>query len=116
MINKNVISILIAFLLATFDLFNMSMIKNITIGQSPKIFLWLITLLYALQPWIFFNGLAFTSMTVLNLSWDLISSILVTISGVLYFRESLTEYRFVGVLFALVSITLFALDVSSEVS
>lgn len=116
MISKNVMSILLALLLATFDLFNMSMMKNITIGQSPKIFMWLVTLLYAVQPWIFFNGLAFTSMTVLNLSWDLISDILVTLSGVLYFRESLTEYKLVGVLFSLVAITLFAFDGSSDVS
>lgn len=116
MISKNIMSILLALLLATFDLFNMSMMKNITIGQSPKIFMWFVTLLYAVQPWIFFNGLAFTSMTVLNLSWDLISDILVTLSGVLYFRESLTEYKLVGVLFALVAITLFAFDGSSEVS
>ncbi len=109
-------SILIGLLLATFDLFNMGMMKNIVIGQSPKMFMWLITLLYAVQPWIFFNGLTFTSMTVLNLSWDLLSDILVTLSGVLYFRESLTEYKLVGVLFALVAITLFAFDGSSDVS
>ena len=108
-------SILIGLLLAVFDLFNMAMMKNISLNRSPKMLMGLVTALYAVQPWIFIKGLNFTSMTVLNLSWDLLSDILVTLSGLLYFRESLTEYKIVGVLFALVALTLFAVDGSTDV-
>ena len=115
MISRNIMSILIGLLLAVFDLFNMAMMKNISLNRSPKMLMGLVTALYAVQPWIFIKGLNFTSMTVLNLSWDLLSDILVTLSGLLYFRESLTEYKIVGVLFALVALTLFAVDGSTDV-
>jgi len=115
MISRNIMSILIGLLLAVFDLFNMAMMKNISLNRSPTMLMGLVTALYAVQPWIFIKGLNFTSMTVLNLSWDLLSDILVTLSGLLYFRESLTEYKIVGVLFALVALTLFAVDGSTDV-
>jgi hypothetical protein len=114
-LSKNVISILFGLLLAFFDMFNMGAIKNVSAGVYPKLVMWIVTGLYMLQPWLFLKGLNFTSMTVLNLSWDLLSDILVTLSGLLYFRESLTEYKLIGVLFALMAITLFALDGGSSV-
>jgi EamA domain-containing membrane protein RarD len=114
MISRNITSILIGLLLAIFDMFNMSAMKSITINRAPRMLMLLVTALYAVQPWIFIKGLNFTSMTVLNLSWDLLSDILVTLSGLLYFRESLTEYKLLGVLFALVAIILFAVDGSAD--
>jgi hypothetical protein len=114
MLSKNLLSIGLGLLLAIFDLFNMAAIKNVFLGVYPKFAMWIITGLYMVQPWIFLKGLNFTSMTVLNLSWDLLSDILVTLSGLFYFRESLTEYKFIGVLFALLAITLFALDGVSD--
>ncbi len=115
MLSKNTISILIGLLLATCDLFNLGAIKNVSTGLYPKIVMWVVTGLYALQPWIFLKGLNFTSMTVLNLSWDLLSDILVTLSGLFYFRESLTEYKFLGVLSSMLAITLFAMDGASDI-
>jgi multidrug transporter EmrE-like cation transporter len=93
----------------------MGTIKNVSMGIYPRFAMWIVTVLYMIQPWIFLKGLNFTSMTVLNLSWDLLSDILVTVSGLLYFRESLTEYKLIGVLFALLAITLFALDGASDI-
>jgi len=116
MLSKNVLSILVGLALATFDLFNLGAIKNVSTGAYPRIIMWVVTGLYAMQPWIFLKGLNFTSMTVLNLSWDLLSDILVTLSGVLYFRESLTEYKFIGVLFSLLAITVFAMEGASEIA
>ena len=114
MLSKNVLSILVGLLLATCDLFNLGAIKNVSTGVYPRIVMWVVTGMYALQPWIFLKGLNFTSMSVLNLSWDLISDILVTLSGLLYFRESLSEYKFIGVLFSLLAITMFAIDGASD--
>ncbi len=114
MISKNVVSILFGLGLAIFDLFNMATIKKVQMGVFPKLAMWTVTGLYMIQPWIFLKGLSFTSMTVLNLSWDLLSDILVTLSGLLYFRESLTQYKFLGVMLALVAITLFALDGATD--
>jgi hypothetical protein len=116
MINGNMTSMLFALLLATFDLFNMGTLKNIHLQKFNSLYIWPVTFLYALQPWIFLKGLNFTSMTVLNLSWDLLSDIIVTLSGVLYFKESLSNYKFFGVVFAVIAIILFALDGAVDIS
>ena len=108
--SANTIGILMGGVLAVFDLFNMSVLKHISLGTYRKALIWPVVFLYALQPWIFLKGLSFTSMTVLNLSWDLLSDILVTLCGLFYFRESLTNYKMFGVFFAIISIILFGLD------
>jgi EamA domain-containing membrane protein RarD len=71
----------------------------------------IIALLFqSIQPWIFLKGLNSSSMTILNLTWDLVSDILVTLMGILYFREEISGLKMIGVLFAFVSVSLFALD------
>lgn len=114
--NTNIASLLLGLLLAFFDLFNMGTLKNIYLKKFSHAYIWPVTILYALQPWIFLKGLNFTSMTVLNLSWDLLSDILVTFSGILYFKESLTHYKFFGVVFAVIAIILFAVDGAGDMS
>ena len=46
----------------------------------------------------------------MNISWDLISDILVTATGLLYFKEKLTPMKQLGLGFAFVAIVLFACD------
>ncbi len=69
-----------------------------------------VTLFYAIQPWIFLKGLQFSSMTVLNLSWDLLSDVLVTMAGLIYFREYMTGLRIFGITFSFLAIILFSVD------
>ena len=116
MIGRNLIGLAIGLLLSIFDLFNMGAMKQISLHNFPINTIYLISFLYAIQPWIFLKGLNFTSMTVLNLSWDLLSDILVTLSGLFYFREQLTEYKAFGVMFAVLAIILFGLDGSSDIT
>ena len=113
--SQNTIGIAIGGILAVFDLFNLSVLKHISLGSYKKAFIWPVVFMYALQPWIFIKGLNYTSMTVLNLSWDLISDILVTLCGIFYFRESLTNYKLFGVFFAVISIILFGIDGASSI-
>lgn len=96
--------------LAANDVSMMGIMKHISQGVMAKVWMVLVSIVYAIQPWIFLKGLDFSSMTVLNLSWDLISDILVTLSGLWYFREQVTETKLIGVLFSLVAIVLFSLD------
>lgn len=110
MIGKNVIGLLIGLVLSVFDLFNMGTMKQISLHKFPVSTLWIVSLLYSIQPWIFLKGLNFTSMTVLNLSWDLLSDILVTLSGLFYFKEQLTEYKALGVMFSVLALILFGID------
>ncbi len=93
--------------LAASDVINLGILKALRTGMI-KNFSWIAfpTLVYALQPWIFYNGLAHTSMTVLNLLWDVLSDIFVTASGLFFFKEKLSFKKHLGVMFAMMAVFL----------
>lgn len=96
--------------MATVDTLMLSGIK--IIGTKAKYLKWMIvpTIVYAIQPWIFLSSLKFQTMTVMNLTWDLMSDILVTTVGLFYFGEKLGPVKSLGVFTALISIALLAYD------
>lgn len=103
--------LLFGLILALSDALNMSLMKSISQGAVK--FAWMIvpTVLYMTQPWIFQYGLlSGVSMTVLNLSWDLFSDVLVTLVGLFVFGESMSPIKKYGVGFALLALGLFAAD------
>ena len=68
----------------------------------------LATLIYSLEPYLFFTSMKYESLTAMNLIWDLTSDIMVTLVGVFYFKESIKGLRWLAILFAMFSIALFA--------
>jgi len=104
------ITITFATIMATIDVFMLSAIK--IIGTKAKYLKWMIvpTIVYAIQPWIFLSALKFETMTVMNLVWDLMSDVLVTIVGIYYFGEKLGPVKTLGVFTALISVALLAYD------
>jgi len=104
------IPIAFATVMATIDVFMLSAIK--IIGTKAKYLKWMIvpTIVYAIQPWIFLSALKFETMTVMNLVWDLMSDVLVTIVGIYYFGEKLGPVKTLGVFTALISVALLAYD------
>jgi drug/metabolite transporter (DMT)-like permease len=97
--------------MASIDVITLSSIKAISANQA-RFFKWMVipTLLYAIQPWIFLNSMRFESLIVMNLMWDLMSDILVTVTGFLYFKEKLGPYKTLGVILSFVSIILMSLQ------
>jgi len=61
---------------------------------------------------LFYYGLHNTSMTILNITWNLWSNILVTMMGMYYFKEKLTGLATAAIFMGLSSIVLFTLDSS----
>jgi drug/metabolite transporter (DMT)-like permease len=110
MIFESYAGLLFGLIMATIDLFALAVLKNISLKKYSINWMIFASLIYACQPWIFLKGLNFTSMTILNLSWDLFSDILVTLSGLLIFKEAHTKRELLGICFALVAIYLFATD------
>ena len=104
------IPVTFATFMAIIDTIMLSMIK--VIGTKAKYLKWMIvpTIMYAIQPWIFLSSLKFQTMTVMNLTWDLMSDILVTAVGLFYFGEKLGPVKTLGVFTALISIALLAYD------
>ena len=56
--------------MAGIDVFMLSLLKAINLGWVNKTLIFLPTVIYAMQPWIFLSSLKFESMTVMNLLWD----------------------------------------------
>jgi len=96
--------------MATIDAIMLSGIK--IISMKAKYLKWMIvpTIVYAIQPWIFLSSLKFQTMTVMNLTWDLMSDLLVTAVGLFYFGEKLGPVKTLGVCTAILSIALLAYD------
>ena len=63
-------------------------------------------LVYSCQPLLFLESLKHSSLTVMNLLWDVMSDVIVTSIGVFYFSEKLTKFKKMGVILSVVSIFL----------
>jgi multidrug transporter EmrE-like cation transporter len=94
--------------MATVDVFMLGMLKAIHLGWISKAFVFLPTLMYAMQPWIFLTSLNYESLTVMNLLWDVISDVFVTIEGLYFFQEKISRTKMLGVGLSLVSIFLLS--------
>jgi hypothetical protein len=110
MVSRGMLGILIGSLLATTDMTAMSIMKQISVQSFSKMWMIIVTLIYAAQPWLFLKGINYTGMTVMNLSWDLTSDILVTIVGLFYFREKLNGTKILAVGFAMIAAFLFSIS------
>jgi multidrug transporter EmrE-like cation transporter len=108
---SDITPLLYGLFMATIDVFMLAILKLISTG-AIKNMLWMAlpTLVYALQPWIFLQSLRFESMIVMNLLWDLISDVLVTANGVLYFKETLSRTKTIGVVFSILGIFLMSCE------
>jgi multidrug transporter EmrE-like cation transporter len=96
-------------LMASIDVFMLGLIKSISL-DGARMMRWMVipTLLYAIQPWIFLESLKFESLVAMNLMWDVLSDVLVTLLGFIYFGEKVGPLKRIGVVLSLVSVFLLA--------
>ena len=103
--------ILTGFLLSMNDVFSFGLAKSLSLsGAASRMGLLLPALMYSLQIPLFYIGLKSTTMTVLNITWNLFSNILVTGVGLFYFAEKVSGIKALALLFAFTSIGLFAYE------
>jgi multidrug transporter EmrE-like cation transporter len=94
--------------MATVDVFVLGILKAIHLGWVSKSLIFLPTLIYAMQPWVFLTSLSHESLTVMNLLWDVISDVLVTVEGLYFFQEKLSRTKMLGVGLSLISVFLLS--------
>ena len=100
----------VGLLLAINDVISFGITKNIYLKKTK--FYWIIipVILYGLQIFIFYYGLHHTSMSISNITWNLISNVLVTLIGIYYFGEKINSLKTIALGFAFISIILFGIE------
>jgi len=112
--NLSLLPIFFGTVMALVDILMMSSVKMISIGTLPSS--WGIPLsigIYALEPLIFLKAMKYEGMVVTNLVWNLMSNVIVTLQGILFFGESIKGLRWVGICMSLVSLALLSYTDSS---
>jgi len=103
-------SIFFGIILASNDVINMGITKKINLNELSSNWLYLVYILYGFQMIIFYYGMKTAPMSVLNLTWNLLSNIIITIIGIYYFKENITHLETWGILFALFALFLFVIS------
>ena len=107
----NIVPLAMATGMASIDALVMAGMKQYDMGVIPwRGIVPIAMLIYSFQPYIFLQALQYESMTVMNILWDIISDILVTVLGIFYFKEQISSMKQVGLAFAFISIVLFSVD------
>lgn len=94
--------------MATVDAFMLGMLKAIKLGWLNSNLLFIPSMVYAIQPSIFYKSLDGETMTVMNLLWDVSSDLLVTIEGLFFFEEKVSHTKMWGVALSFISILLLS--------
>ena len=102
-------SVLHASIMALIDTGMLSIIKKISMNTGYGLTYMIIpTLVYACQPWLFLSSLKTETMTVMNLLWDLMSDVLVSLIGIFYFKEVMGPIRLAGLCLGIISLILLS--------
>ena len=101
---------LYALYMASIDAVSFSLLKARHIGLIKGIWMFPITMLiYATQPLVFYNTLSVESMTVMNVLWNVMSNVVVTLIGLLFFKEQISKYQYAGIIVCIFGITLLGM-------
>lgn len=100
----NFIPIMFALFLATTDSIVLSGLKEYSLGKMYPYMIPISMLVYSIQPLTFLTSLKYETMTVMNILWDVTSDVVVSLIGLLYFKERLTVHKKIGLLFSFLAI------------
>ena len=111
-----ILPLLYALLMAAIDVISLGTVKYV--WATPLSYVSTVSAmtlavgLYALQPLVFYKAIAFEGMAIANLLWNVMSSMLVTMIGVWWFKERLTSMKTLGAFFSILAIVLLTWEES----
>ena len=106
--NNYIFIILSALILTLIETFGQYNLKEYTLKNNIYFYLFGL-LLYIISATIFMNLLSHEKIGVINLIWNIISTLFVFTMGYIIFKESINKYEMVGIIFAVISIILLGL-------
>lgn len=109
----NYAPLILAVSMATIDVLTLPLIREISVHNLSMWYMLAPIILYAIQPMIFKLSMDYSSMTNMNLMWDITSDILVSLVGFWILKERFGIKTAMGVGFGMVSLFFFAWDAGS---
>jgi multidrug transporter EmrE-like cation transporter len=103
-------SLIIGLILSLNDIISFSLTKYLSLHKFNQLFIIIPAIMYSFQIPIFYYGLSNCSMVVLNIIWNLMSSILVSIIGTFYFKEKISLIKKIAIIIGILSLILFSID------
>jgi len=107
----SLIPIAIASGMAGIDIIAFSIMKKIFEKALSPGFAIVSMILYSLQPLILWKSLSFETVTVMNILWNLISNIGVTLVGLFVLGESISYSKWAAIVFGFIAIFLFTFEI-----
>jgi multidrug transporter EmrE-like cation transporter len=102
------IPILFGSAMALVDVATFGILKSIQLKWISPFYLIAPILLYSIQPYIFLKSLNYQGLATMNVLWDLISTVFVTIESKFLFNEIISNRKMLGIVLSLVSIYLLS--------
>jgi len=96
--------------MAAIDIVSLALVKQYSLGKTSILAIIVAVCIYALQPIVFVYALEYEGMAVMNLLWNVLSSVTVSLIGLWYFKEKLTAAKTVGVILSIFAIFLLSFD------
>lgn len=96
--------------MAGVDVVAFSIIKKISEKALVPGFAIVSMILYALQPVLLLQALPYESVAVMNILWNLISSVAVTLLGVFVLQENISTRKMMGVVIGIIALFLFTFE------
>ena len=97
----------LALFMASIDVIVLSLLKMKYLNEITGNWVFVVAfLVYGCQSIIFYKSLQYSSLTQMNILWDVTSDLLVTIVGLYVFKEVITSTQKIGILFAIAAIFL----------
>ena len=94
--------------MALIDTISFGLVKSIHLQWIPSIYFILPFIIYAFQPYLLLQSLSYEGIAIMNLIWNLLSSVFVTIEGIILFHEKISHTKFIGILLSIFSIYLLS--------
>ena len=95
--------------MAALDVTAFPIVKYVSLGLNP---MWMIIpmCLYAYAPLVLLKSLKSETLTVMNVLWDVMSTVLVTCVGLFYFGEKISWTKLCGIILSIISIGLLTYE------
>jgi drug/metabolite transporter (DMT)-like permease len=103
-------SLVFGVVLALIDAIALPILKGVKSEGWPRWLLGIPIGVYALNPLIFYNALGTETLTIMNLIWDLMSDVIVTLIGILFFKEVIPLTKRVGLVLSFISLMLMSYE------